>query len=80
MSKKEKLLKKFLETPSRTDLRYLELESLLISLGFEKLEGSGSALKFTNSSKKIIRFHKPHPSNILKGYVVKIVQKILKAL
>ena len=46
MSKKEKLLKRFLELPARKDLTFPELERLLSSCGYRKIEGSGSAVKF----------------------------------
>ncbi len=42
MSKKEKLFKKFIETPPKSDLTYDELKTLLESLGYQKIEGSGS--------------------------------------
>jgi len=42
MSKKAKLFRKFLEKPPRKDLTYQELESLLLSIGYKKLEGEGS--------------------------------------
>lgn len=74
MSKKEKLLQKFLETPPRSDLTYTELESLLISFGFRKKEGSGSAVKFLHPKRPSIYLHKPHPSNILKRYIIKDIQ------
>jgi hypothetical protein len=75
MSKKDKLLKKFLQTPPKKDLTFKELESMLISCGFEKFEGTGSAVKFYNGEKDIlINLHKPHPSDILKVYLIKQVQ------
>ena len=51
MSKKDKLLTKFLENPPRRDLTFKELTTLLLSLNFEKIEGSGSAVKFYNKEK-----------------------------
>jgi hypothetical protein len=36
MSKKDKLLTKFLAKPPRKDLTFKELNTLLISLGFKK--------------------------------------------
>ena len=67
MSKKDKLLKKFLEIPIKKDLTFNDLETLLLSLEFIKLEGSGSAVKFFNKEKDIlINLHKPHPDNELK--------------
>jgi len=81
MSKKDKLLLKFLEIPPRKDLTFKELSSLLISLGFEKIEGSGSAVKFYNKEKDLlINLHKPHPSDILKVYIIKQIQHKLKEI
>lgn len=75
MSKKDKLLNKFLQTPPMKDLTFKELETLLSSCGFVKLEGSGSAVKFYNKTKDVlINLHKPHPSDILKVYLIKQIQ------
>jgi len=79
MSKKTKLLEKFLEIPPRNDLTFNELETLLISKGYEKIDGKGSRVKFFNKEKdSMINLHKPHPSNILKTYLVKQIQEKLK--
>jgi predicted RNA binding protein YcfA (HicA-like mRNA interferase family) len=79
MSKKEKLLKKFLEIPPKKDLTFNELETLLVSCGYIKLEGKGSAVKFYHEENdNLINLHKPHPSNILKTYLVKQIQEKLK--
>ena len=62
MSKKEKLLKKFLEVPPKKDLTFKELEILLLYCGYIKLEGKGSAVKFYHQTKdNLINLHKPHP-------------------
>lgn len=78
MGKQEKLLKKFLENPIRSDLTFKELSSLLESFGYKKKQGSGSRVKFIHPQKSLILIHKPHPSDILKKYLVKELQKILK--
>lgn len=81
MIKKDKLLIKFLENPPRKDLTFKELTTLLLSLNFEKIEGSGSAVKFYNKEKDLlINLHKPHPSDILKVYLVKQIQSKLKEI
>ena len=78
MSKKDKLLLKFLENPPKKDLTFKELNTLLISLGFIKIEGAGSAVKFYNKDKDLlINLHKPHPSDILKVYLIKQIQNKL---
>jgi len=81
MSKKEKLLAKFLEIPAKKDLTFDALDALLKHCGFKKIEGVGSAVKFYHQEKDIlINLHKPHPSNILKVYLVKQIQIKLKEL
>ncbi len=79
MSRKDKLLKKFLQIPIKKDLTFSELETLLLSCGFVKLEGAGSAVKFYNKEKDLlINLHKPHPSDILKVYIVKQIREKIK--
>ena len=78
MSKKDKLLTKFLEIPPRKNLTFNELDSLLTACGFRKIEGAGSAVKFYHQENDIlINLHKPHPSNILKIYLIKQIQSKL---
>jgi len=75
MSKKDKLLIKFLELPPKKNLTFNELDTLLRLCGFEKIEGAGSAVKFYHRQKDIlINLHKPHPSNILKVYLIKQIR------
>lgn len=80
MSKKEKLRKKFLEEPK--DFTYDELTALLKSLDFAEQRlghSTGSAVYFLHKKKNIpIRFHRPHPGNIVKGYLVKQIKEILE--
>ena len=79
MSKKDKLLLKFLENPPKKDLTFKELNTLLTYLGFIKIEGAGSTVKFYNKDKDLlINLHKPHPSDILKVYLIKQIQNKLK--
>ncbi len=81
MSRKDKLLKKFLEIPPKKDLTFEELERLLLSCGYKKLEGKGSAVKFYHAQKdNLIILHKPHPSNVLKTYLIKQIQVKLKEI
>ncbi len=81
MTKKEKLLKKFLEKPLRKDLTFKDLEICLKHLGYDLFEGSGSRVKFYNSkTEDLFLLHKPHPSPILKHYLVKAIQNKLKRI
>lgn len=81
MAKQEKLFEKFTAIPIKKDLTFNELETLLNHCGFNKIQGNGSRVKFIHPAKLLIlSIHKPHPSNILKEYVVKEVQALLKGL
>ena len=81
MSKKDKLLKKFLARPIKKDLTFAELTTLLIACGYIKIEGAGSAVKFYNKEKdSLINLHKPHPDDILKTYLIKQTQEKLKEI
>lgn len=78
MANEQKLVAKLTATPTPTDFRWSELESLLGKLGFEQRTGSGSRRKFFHSETKcLISLHEPHPKPILKPYMIKdIVSKL----
>ncbi len=73
MSKIEKLLEKLKSVPK--DLTWEELLKILNYLGYFEFKKKGktgdSRRKFSNKKKDIISLHKPHPSNIVKQYVVR---------
>jgi hypothetical protein len=80
MAKSEKLLKRLLSNPK--DFTFGELETLLSGFGF-KLSNtggtSGSAVRFINrKTGQIIRLHKPHPSPVIKQYIIKLIIEELK--
>lgn len=79
MTKKEKLIKRFLDKPS--DFSWEELKKLLASFDFEEVKTgktSGSRTRFVNDSGVIISLHKPHPRNILKIYQIEQIIDILQ--
>ena len=79
MSKKDKLIERLLKKPK--DFTYDEMESLLSYLGYQlKQGGTGSGVKFIkDGSNEVINFHKPHPSGILKRYVLdQVIEKLRK--
>ena len=72
MSKADKLITKLRSKPK--DFRWSEVETIMSSLGFEKIEGNGSRVKFVMpGTKLVINLHKPHPSNEMKSYAVKLL-------
>ncbi len=73
MGTKEKLIERFLTLPK--DFTYDEVKRLFGFLGYtESSKGntSGSRVEFVSTDgEDSYIMHKPHPSNIIKGYVMK---------
>jgi hypothetical protein len=79
MGRQEKLLNRLLRIPK--DFTWDELANILSMYGYveiKKGKTGGSRRKFMNINQSIISLHKPHPSNILKEYVLKQVIAELK--
>jgi len=77
VSKKDKLLDRLLKKPK--DFTFDEMVSLLSYFGYEsKQTGTGSGVKFIKKgSNEVISFHKPHPSGVLKQYVLdQVIEKL----
>jgi hypothetical protein len=78
MSKKEKLIARFLTLPS--DFHYDEVINLLGYFDFEEVKKgktSGSRVKFMNPKGVPIMLHKPHPSGIMKHYQLKQIKEVI---
>ncbi len=77
MSKKDKLISKLLSKPK--DFTWSETKTLMEGFDFILKEGNGSRAKFIHERNSIvIAFHKPHPGNILKKYVLNRLIETLK--
>jgi hypothetical protein len=76
MTKKDKLLERFLALPN--DFSFDELKSLLESMGFEienKGKTSGSRVAFVHINfRRHILIHKPHPSKIINKIYLKQIK------
>jgi hypothetical protein len=78
VSKKEKLIKRFLSMPS--DFHFDEMVVLLGYYGFKEVKKgktSGSRVKFLNEKGIPMMMHKPHPTGILKQYQLKQIKEVL---
>lgn len=71
MSRKSKLEKRILSRPA--DFEWSEVLRLLNCYGYTQLNGKGSRRKFKNECNKTLCFHEPHPSPIVKRYVLDII-------
>jgi len=78
ISRKEKLIARFLSLPS--DFHYNEVVKLVGYFGFtevKKGKTSGSRVKFLNPEGVPIMLHKPHPTGIMKQYQLKQIKEVL---
>ncbi|MBQ9678036.1 MAG: type II toxin-antitoxin system HicA family toxin [Prevotella sp.] len=81
MNKKDKLVRRFRTQPK--DFTFEEVTALFQGYGFtleNKGATSGSRIRFYNETdQKSYIMHKPHPSNIIKGYMMRdILNYLLK--
>jgi len=65
------------------DLRWAELRTALLALGFVERQGDGSAVRFRHGINKhqVIRLHKPHgrnPPTVLVVYVREVVERLVE--
>lgn len=70
MSKRVKLADRFLSKSK--DFTWNELVRLLTMFGYSELKSGktgGSRRRFANTQMVTLKFHKPHPGNIVKQYV-----------
>ncbi len=79
MGKQEKLKAKLLN--SCKGFLWRDLVSLLVSMGYEEMQGNGSRVKFDNGNPDhMINLHKPHPNKEMKQYAVKqVIEKLREA-
>ena len=79
MSRKNKLIKRFLSIPS--DFHYDEMVRLLKYFDFYEVgkgKTSGSRVKFENEEGVPIMLHKPHPTGLMKMYQMKQIKEVLE--
>lgn len=78
MSKKSKALEKICSQPTPANIKWKELVSVLVALGYEEHSGTGSRKKFFHPVKNaLISCHKPHPNpEVDKGCLADIVSHL----
>jgi len=80
VSKADKLLQRFLSKPR--DFTFYELRNLLKGFGYEEAKTgktSGSRVSFYNADlDDMIKFHKPHPSQIIKQCYLRDIEQQLR--
>ena len=79
MTKKDKLKDRLLSHPS--DFTWNELKKLLLSFGYRESnvgKTSGSRVRFISDVYSPILLHKPHPTPVIKMYMLKQIIEQLK--
>jgi len=78
MSRKGKLKSRLFSLPK--DFTWDELVTLMSYYGFSLIKGAGSGRKFVDSQSRLLICHEPHPSNIVKNYVLKNAKALIEEL
>lgn len=78
-SKHQKTLAYIFETPVRSDVKWLDIEALLINLGADISEGNGSRVRIALNGIRAV-FHRPHPKRETdKGALVSVRKFLINA-
>ena len=78
-SKHRKTLEAIFSDPVNGALEWARIEALLVALGCQVLEGSGSSVTFEKGGKRA-HFHRPHPERESLRYRVRAVREYLTTL
>ena len=78
-SKQTKTLQAIFSKPTASTLEWATLESLLLALGCNVIEGRGSRVRFEYNG-IITAFHRPHPAKEAKPYQVEQARDFLTAI
>ena len=75
-SKQKRTLQAVFRAPVPATIAWTDLESLLVAVGCEVIEGAGSAVSFRRGD-AIEFFHRPHPAKEAKRYQVRAAKAFL---
>lgn len=75
--KQQKTLASIFVVPTLASIKFSDIENLLIALGAERIEGSGSRVAFILGEQKIF-VHRPHPAKEAKKYQVEAFREFLE--
>jgi hypothetical protein len=77
-SKHQKTLEAIFEKPERANILWRDIEALLVALGAEISDGSGSRRRVALNGVRAV-FHRPHPRKETDKGAVKSVRRFLEA-
>ena len=77
IGKHQKTLRAIFADPVRSNINWADIEALLMALGAERDEGSGSRIRFVLNGIRAT-FHRPHPQKETDRGAVKSVRRFLE--
>ena len=77
IGKHQKTLHAIFADPVRSNISWTEIEALLMALGADRDEGSGSRIRFALNGIRAT-FHRPHPRKETDKGAVKAVRRFLE--
>jgi hypothetical protein len=77
MSRSDRLIERFKSRPA--DFEWTEMERMLKGLGYRVKNGDGSRRTFSGDGLPKIKLHEPHPSPVVKQYVLDQVRELLES-
>jgi len=75
-NKQRNTLQAIYRNPVVNNLEFKKIESLLVALGAELIEGEGSRVRFVLNG-VVATFHRPHPNKEAKPYQVRDARNFL---
>lgn len=75
-TKHQKTLNAIFENPVKSNISWNDVETMLIALGAEVSEGSGSRVKVVLKEIRAV-FHRPHPEKEIDKGAIKSVRRFL---
>jgi hypothetical protein len=75
-ARQKKILTLIFEKPTRTDLRYDDVKSLLMAVGASIREGRGSRVRFEQGTYSV-HLHTPHPQKVMPKSSVELIRDFL---
>jgi len=75
--KQQRILDAVFTTPTRANIKFSDIEKLLVSLGAIRVEGDGSRVSFELNERQTFA-HRPHPNKEAKKYQVEAFREFLR--
>ena len=78
MNKKQRrTLNRIFERPERSDISWIDIESIFTALGADISEGRGSRVRVALNGVRAV-FHRPHPNRITNKGAIRSVRRFLQ--